>query len=132
MDGKAPLPWPHSLTLLRPRLEQLRFPDGPFDPEGAWEHRYSVLVVGNILKRPAHHYPCGTLRLKRAAAIDTPKQEVWGCHPRRRDAWGCHPRRWNTSSMGRSADSFARDRLKAALRTGSARTARIPANHLSL
>lgn len=42
-DASAALP--HSLTKIKACLEGFQTPSGPFDPQGAWEHRYGVWVV---------------------------------------------------------------------------------------
>ncbi len=54
---------------MREVLERLRAPEGPFDPRGAWEHRYSVCVLSPERGAKGEHpHPNGTLALKRKPA----------------------------------------------------------------
>ncbi len=54
---------------MREVLERLRAPEGPFDPRGEWEHRYSVWVLSPERGAKGEHpHPNGTLTLKRKPA----------------------------------------------------------------
>ena len=54
---------------MREVLERLRAPEGPFDPQGEWEHRYSVCVLSPERGAKGEHpHPNGTLALKRKPA----------------------------------------------------------------
>lgn len=61
--------WPPFLAPLREVLEPLVRPAGPFDPQGAWEHHYTALVLGPArLAAGDHPHPQGSLRLRRTPA----------------------------------------------------------------
>lgn len=54
---------------MREILAPLRVPEGPFDPQGAWEQRYSVCVLAPERGAKGEHpHPYGTLLLKRKPA----------------------------------------------------------------
>ena len=63
--------WPPFLAPMRGVLERLRPPEGPFSPNGEWEHRYAVCILGPERQAKAEHVqPYGTLVLKRKPAGD--------------------------------------------------------------
>lgn len=54
---------------MREVLEKLHAPEGPFDPQGAWEHRYAVCILAPERGAKGEHpHPYGTLLLKRKPA----------------------------------------------------------------
>lgn len=59
-------PWPPFLAPMRGALERLRPPEGPFNPQGEWERRYAVCVLGPERQAKGEHVqPYGKLALKR-------------------------------------------------------------------
>jgi hypothetical protein len=67
---------PHSLAKAVECLEGFRAPSGPFDPNGAWEHKYAVWIV-----LPESQFgkttPFGALRIRREpAGADAARLEV--------------------------------------------------------
>src|SRR5436309_15076007 len=61
--------WPRFLAPMRKAVEQLKPPQGAFDPSGAWEHVYTVYIQeSERLSKGEHPKPYGTLTLSRKAA----------------------------------------------------------------
>ena len=54
---------------MREVLERLRAPEGAFEPQGVWEHRYAVCILAPERGAKGEHpHPYGTLLLKRKPA----------------------------------------------------------------
>lgn len=61
--------WPPFLAPMRGLLEKASFPEGPFDPLGAWEHHYAVCALTPERRAAGENpRPYGTLALTRTPA----------------------------------------------------------------
>lgn len=105
--------WPVFLAPMRAALEKIHPPEGPFDPAGAWTHRYSVLLLQPERGAKGEHpRPYGTLVLARqprrsadfTLAVDLTIQTVGRSGMRNRATLTCvadrlaTPRQWELHS----------------------------------
>src|SRR5262249_38977069 len=63
--------WTLSVAPIREMLQRIRPPEGPFDPQAAWEHRYTVCsLTPERGAKGEHPHGYGKLVLKRKPAAD--------------------------------------------------------------
>lgn len=69
MDQPGTQSWPRFIAPVRAVLERIRPPSGPFDPQGAWKHRYKVCaLVPDRLGKGEHPQVYGNMILERRPA----------------------------------------------------------------